>query len=46
MKHQKQCLLSEEPMKTEDADKQDDRHQAMEKPTKAKTVTLMLRGII
>jgi hypothetical protein len=44
MKHKKQCLLSEEPVKTEDVDKKDDQRQAMEKPTKEKTVTWMLRG--
>jgi hypothetical protein len=41
---QKQCLHIKKYVKTEDAVKEDDRHQAMEKPTKAKTVTWMLRG--
>jgi hypothetical protein len=44
MKHKKQCLLSKEPVKTEDVDKEDDQRQAMEKPVKVKTVTWMLQG--
>jgi hypothetical protein len=43
MKQEKNCLLIEEPVKVKD-DKKDEEHQAMEKPTKAKTVTWMLRG--
>jgi hypothetical protein len=37
-------LLSEESVKTEDTNKEDDQRQAMEKPTKVKTVTWILRG--
>jgi hypothetical protein len=44
MKHKMQCLLSEKPVKIEDADKKDGRREAMEKPAKAKTVTWMLQG--
>jgi hypothetical protein len=44
MKHEKQCLLSEELVKTEDADKKDGRREAMEKPVKENTVTWMLQG--
>jgi hypothetical protein len=43
MKQEKNCLLIEELVKTEEADKKDGRRQAMEKP-KAKTVTWMVRG--
>jgi hypothetical protein len=43
MKHEKQCLLIEEPVQIKD-DKEDDQCQAMEKPIKAKTVTWMLQG--
>jgi hypothetical protein len=43
MKHEKQYLLNEEPVKIDDDDKEDDERQAMEKPTKAKTVTWMLQ---
>jgi hypothetical protein len=41
MKHKKQYMFIEEPMRI-DADKKDD--QAMEKPTKLKSVTWVLRG--
>jgi hypothetical protein len=44
VKHEKQCLLSEEPVKTEDADKKDGSREAMEKPAKTKTVIWMLQG--
>jgi hypothetical protein len=44
MKHKMQCLLSEEPVKTEDANKKDGRREATDKPTKLKSVTWVLRG--
>jgi hypothetical protein len=43
MKHTKQCLFIKEPVKTEDADKEGQR-QAMEKPTKVKSVAWVPRG--
>jgi hypothetical protein len=44
MKHEKQYVLIEELVKTGEADKKDGRHEAMEKPAKAKTVTWMRQG--
>jgi hypothetical protein len=38
MKHKKQYFLSEELVKTEDADKKDGSREAMDKPAKAKTL--------
>ncbi|KAK1684089.1 hypothetical protein QYE76_044937 [Lolium multiflorum] len=43
MKHTKQCLFIEEPVKTEDADK-DCRREALEKPAKVRSVTWVPRG--
>jgi hypothetical protein len=44
LKNKKQCLPSEEPVKTKEMDKEDDQHQAMEKPAKVKTVIWIRRG--
>jgi hypothetical protein len=44
MKHEKQYVLIEELVKTEEADKKDGRHETIEKPAKAKTVTWMRQG--
>ncbi|KAK1631266.1 hypothetical protein QYE76_005581 [Lolium multiflorum] len=44
MKHTKQCLFIKEPVKTEDADKEDCRREAREKPAKVKSVTWVPRG--
>jgi hypothetical protein len=43
MKHTKQYLFMKEPVKTEDAGLKDDQRQSMKKPTKAKSVTGVLR---
>ncbi|KAK1643703.1 hypothetical protein QYE76_061508 [Lolium multiflorum] len=44
MKHRKQCVFIEEPVKTEDADKEDCGREAMEKPTKVKSVAWVPQG--
>jgi hypothetical protein len=44
LKHKKQCMLNKEPVKTEDADKEDSEGQAEDKPTKVKSVAWVLRG--
>jgi hypothetical protein len=44
MIYKKQGMFIEESVKTEEADKTDDQRQAMEKPTKLKSVTWVLQG--
>jgi hypothetical protein len=44
MKHTKQCLFIEKPVKTEDVDKEDCPREALEKPTKVKSVVWVPRG--
>jgi hypothetical protein len=44
MKHTKQCLFIKEPVKTEDANTEGQR-QALEKPTKVKSVPWVPRGV-
>jgi hypothetical protein len=43
MKLTKQCSFIEEPVKTEEADKEDCRREALEKPAKVKSVTWVPR---
>ncbi|KAK1611292.1 hypothetical protein QYE76_034965 [Lolium multiflorum] len=44
MKHKKKCLFIKVPVKTEDADKENCRREAMKKPTKVKLVAWVPRG--
>jgi hypothetical protein len=44
MKHKVQCLFIKKPVKTEDADKEDCRREAQEKPAKVRSVTWVPRG--
>ncbi|KAK1661504.1 hypothetical protein QYE76_049663 [Lolium multiflorum] len=44
MKRKKKCLFIKVPVKIEDADKEDCQHEAMEKPTKEKSVAWVARG--
>jgi hypothetical protein len=45
MKRKKQCVFIEKPVKTEEADKENCRREALEKPAKVKSVPWVPRGV-